>query len=89
MLKSIIFGIVWCFVVYLGTCILVGSVAGGIAGAADPENAAVVGAQAGEAAVLAYRSMFLIGAIIFACLGTWLQFLPGTKRSNARSGADT
>lgn len=81
MAKPIILGIVWCLVLYFVTCFLVGAVAGGIAGAADPDNAAAAGAQAGEAAVSAYRLIIILGAVAIAFIGTWFGLLPGTKRT--------
>ena len=44
MFKSIVFGIAWCVAAYFLGCVLVGAVAGGIAGAADPNNESALGA---------------------------------------------
>ena len=89
MFKSIVFGIAWCVAAYFLGCVLVGAVAGGIAGAADPNNASALGAQAGAAAVSANRPMIFVGAMILAILGTWRQLLPGTKRHSTSSDSDT
>jgi len=63
----------------------VGAVAGGIAGAADPDNASAAGAQAGAAAVTEYRFIILLGAVSLTFVGTWSGVLPGTKRDRAAS----
>lgn len=81
MVRPTIFGIVWCVVLYFVACFLVGAVGGAIAGAADPDNAAIAGAQAGAAAVSAYRLMIFLGAVAVAFIGTWSGVLPGTKRN--------
>ncbi len=83
MVKTIILGIVWSVVLYFVACFLVGAVAGASAGATDPENASMAGAQAGTAAVSAYRLMIFLGAVAVAIIGSWSGVLPGTKRNKA------
>jgi len=81
MVKATILGIVWCIVLYFVACFLVGAVAGAIAGAANPENASAAGAQAGTAAVSAYRLIIFLGAVAVALIGSWSGVLPSTKRN--------
>jgi len=83
MIKATILGIVWCVVLYFVACFLVGAVAGAIAGAADPKNASIAGAQAGTAAVSAYRLTIFLGVVAVAIIGSWSGVLPGTKRNKA------
>ena len=83
MVKTTLIGIIWCVVLYLLGCAIVGGVAGGIAGASDPENASAVGAQAGAAVVAAYRPFIFFGAAAVAFVGSWSGMLPGTKRNKA------
>ena len=55
-------------------CIVIGGVAGAVAGAADPENASEAGALAGAEAVLKYRAYVMATAAAFGVLGAWLGF---------------
>jgi hypothetical protein len=79
MFRRIIFGVVWCVVLYFGACMITGGIAGGQAGAKDPANAAAVGAVAGAKAVEALRVYFLMGALAIATVGTAAGILPGTQ----------
>jgi hypothetical protein len=78
MIRRIVFGVVWCVVIYFAACVVTGGIAGGIAGGQNPENAAAAGAQAGSQAVEALRGYLFLGAALLAILGTWTSFLPGT-----------
>jgi hypothetical protein len=79
MIKKILVGIVWFVVLYMGACMLTGAIAGGIAGAKDPEHASIVGRQAGQQTVLALRMYFLLGAAAISIVGASLGVLPGTR----------
>jgi hypothetical protein len=80
MMKRVVFGILWCVVIYFGACMITGGIAGGIAGSDDPKDAFESGAQAGAKAVSALRLYFLFGAVFIALVGTWLGWLPGTRQ---------
>lgn len=79
MMKRVVFGILWCVVIYFGACMITGGIAGGIAGNDDPKNAFESGAQAGAKAVSALRLYFFIGAVLISLVGTLLGCLPGTR----------
>ena len=69
----VLFGILWIVVLYFGACILIGAVAGAIAGSNDPENASAAGAQAGYNAVVAYRIYVFAGAVAIGALGVQMN----------------
>ncbi len=79
MVRRILFGVVWCVVLYFGACMVTGGVAGAMAGNRDPANAAVVGRRAGSEAVGALRGYFVVGALLLSVGGTWAGVLPGTR----------
>ncbi len=85
MIRRIIFGLLWFVLIYIVSCAVTGGVAGGYAGNADPANAAQAGAKAGAAAVEKIGTYLLIGSALFAAVGTYFGFLPGTHRSKEKS----
>jgi len=88
-MKRTVFGVIWFVVIYFGLCVLIGAVAGGIAGANNPENANEAGAIAGAAAVAKYRIYIIIFAIITSVAGTVTRFLPGTRVKASDGGKAT
>lgn len=78
-MKRVLFGVLWCIVLYFGACMLTGAIAGGMAGGDDPAHAYEAGAQAGAEAVKAWRGYYLVGAVVLAAAGTWTGWLPGTR----------
>ena len=78
-MKRVIFGIIWCVVIYFVACVVAGAIAGGIAGANDPANAAQAGQEAGARVVGENRMWFVLGAVVVSVVGTVTGFLPGTK----------
>ena len=86
-MKRIIFCIIWFIVIYFALCVLIGGVAGGIAGANDPVNASEAGAIAGATLVARYRAYIFGVAIVASAADTLAGFLPGTgvhKKENNR-----
>jgi hypothetical protein len=79
MLKRVLFGILWCVLIYFVACILVGAVARGIAGSRDSANASAIGAQAGAKAVADLRGYIFAGAVGLSAIGTCAGALPGTR----------
>lgn len=84
MLRKITFGTIWFLVLYFGSCALIGGIAGGMAGAKDPENAAYVGALAGAAAVEPIKYYLLAASLLTAILGAYKGFLPGLRKKTAK-----
>ena len=80
MLRKIGFGFLWFVLFYFGTCVLIGAVAGGIAGSRDPQNASAAGAAAGTQAVQPLIPYILAGSLIAAVAGAATGFLPGTRK---------
>ena len=78
-MKRVIFGFIWCVVIYLVACTVAGAIAGGLAGANNPANAAQAGAEAGARFVGENRMWFALGAVVVSVVGTITGFLPGTK----------
>jgi len=78
--RKILFGIIWLAVFYLGGGMIVGGVAGAMAGAAHPENPAAAGALAGHDAVNRYRLIITLGSVALAFFGAWAGILPGTRK---------
>jgi len=78
-MKRFIFGFLWVVVFYVGSCVVVGAVAGAIAGANHPDHAAAAGTKAGAEAVEAIRIFLALGAIALGVVGAWLRWLPGTR----------
>jgi hypothetical protein len=72
LMKRILIGLLLAVVFYFGACVVIGGVAGAVAGANDPENASEAGALAGAEAVLKYRAFVMATAAAFGVLGGWL-----------------
>jgi hypothetical protein len=70
--KRILLGLLLAVVFYFGACVVIGGVAGAVAGANDPANASEAGALAGAEAVLKYRGYVMATAAAFGVLGAWL-----------------
>lgn len=86
-MKRIIFGLIWCVLLYFGTCMVVGGVAGFIAssGAENVEDASAKGSGAGVAAVQTGRLWILFGSILTGTVASYLRILPGTKQTKTVS----
>jgi hypothetical protein len=78
-MKRLLFGVLWCIVLYFGACFLTGAIAGGMAGGDDPDRAFEAGSQAGAKAVSALRIYLIVGAVVLGGVGTWVGYLPGTR----------
>ena len=74
-----LFGFMWFVGIYFVGCVVLGGIAGGIAGANNPQNPGEVGAIAGREIVANYRHLITIGAALVAAGGTFTGILPGTK----------
>lgn len=83
MWRRIGFGVLWAVAIYTLVEAVIAGVAGGIAGAQNPQNAAAAGQEAGRAAVRGIRLYILLTSVGLAALGTWLAILPGTWRTKA------
>jgi hypothetical protein len=82
MARKILYGLMWCVVLYVGGQMVVGGIAGGIAGSKYPgdlQAAGEAGRIAGEEAVAEYRPYIVFGAVSLAVLGSGAGILPGTK----------
>lgn len=79
MVKRTLFGILWAGVFYFLACVVIGAIAGGIAGSKDPANAALAGQQAGFNAVAPNRIYIGAGAIVLSAILSCAGILPGTK----------
>ena len=63
---------------------LVGGIAGGIAGSRNPAEAHEAGRLAGANAVAASRAYIFAAAVILSVAGSWAGVLPGTKSKRPR-----
>lgn len=79
MIKRVLLGIVWFFVIYVAVCAVTGGIAGGMAGAKDPKHGSEAGAKAGAEAVERLGGYLLAGSLLLAVAGTWAGVLPGTR----------
>lgn len=79
MIRKIIMGGLWFVFLYYAACIVVGALAGAIAGADDPRHATEAGRMAAAAIVATYQSFILGGALCVAVIGSAMGFLPWTK----------
>jgi hypothetical protein len=83
-MKRVFFAFVWFVVIYFVTCMIVGGIAGGIAGSKHPNDMATAqraGGIAGAKAVEENRLIILLEAVLLTALGTVAGVLPGTKGS--------
>jgi hypothetical protein len=82
MLRKICFCMLWFLIIYIVACLIVGGVAGAVAGNADPANAYSAGQVAGAAAVSSIRIYIFFVACLAAIIGTVNEVLPGTKKKS-------
>ena len=80
--KKVLMILVWAFVLDLAFGFVVAAVAGGIAGAKNPENAAEAGRVAGPAAVVQLRIPIALAALGAAIAGGLTEKLPGTRTAD-------
>ena len=80
-MKRAFMAFVWSIVFYFVGCMLVGGVAGGIAGSHQTNTAAAsqAGRLAGIKYVTEYRPYIVFAAVSLAVLGSGAGYLPGTK----------
>ena len=79
MTQKVMMGLVWFAVFYFLACVIVGGVAGAMAGANDPAHAQQAGGIAGQQAVTKYYYVILFGSIALATVGAATGILPGTR----------
>lgn len=79
-MKRILMGIVWFVVIYIGSCVAIGMVAGAVAGANDPAHAQEAGKAIATKIIQPYIPYLLGGSLLLAIIGTVTGFLPGTKK---------
>ena len=79
MLRRTAFGLLWFVAIYLGSCMLLGAIAGAFAGADDPQHAYRAGQIAGGLVVAKWRHYLFVGAVVLAVAGATKGWLPGTK----------
>lgn len=82
-MNKVLFGIVWCVVLYFGICGIVGGVAGAKAGrnARGSAMASQLGGIAGGKAVRENHIVIVAGAIALAIAGSATGILPGTRQA--------
>ncbi|MBN1909387.1 MAG: hypothetical protein JW818_06590 [Pirellulales bacterium] len=80
MMIRLLSGLAWFVGFYFAACFVLGAVAGGIAGANNPEAAAQAGAEAGARIVIENRVYIILGSAVVALAGTLTGILPGTKK---------
>ena len=85
--RKIGFGILWFIAIYLGSCMVIAAIAGGIAGSKynDSQSSYLAGKEAGASVVIAWRPYLLFGATFIAVTGAIKGFLPGTKQKSVDS----
>ena len=86
--RRIVFGFLWFIVFYFAACMLIGAVAGGFAGAKDPDNAREAGRIAGAEAVGRVLPLIVIGSLLGAAVGSATGFLPGTRGKKEDEAVD-
>jgi len=84
--RRVFFGILWFIFIYFAACFIVGAIAGGIAGADDPEHAREAGAVAGRAAVANVILWIVGGSLVIAVGGSVAGVLPGTRAGKKPRG---
>jgi hypothetical protein len=77
--RRVLFGAIWFLGLYFGACAITGGIAGGIAGAKDPEHATEAGRRAGRQIVGALHYYYLAAAVVLSVAGAWSGVLPGTR----------
>jgi len=83
-LRIIGVGFLWLIVLYFLSCTCAGMIAGGIAGAHNPQNAGEAGRIAGAEFVAKYRLFIIAAAALCAVLGSVGGLLPGTGLRKTR-----
>jgi len=79
MLRKIAFGLLWFVVLYFTSAVILGGIAGGMAGTGNAQDAYAAGQQAGKAVVTRYAHWLLLGSALLAGVGAASGFLPGTR----------
>jgi hypothetical protein len=90
-IRRVLVGILYFFVLYLGACIVAGAIAGGMAGSQhpnDPKGAAEAGARAGAEVVQNYRLYFLAGAFLIGFCGSLAGIMPGSRGKSQSEDVD-
>ena len=85
--RKIAFGFLWFLAIYLGSCMLLGAIAGGFAGVENPQDAYAAGQIAGAKIVAAWRPYLFLASVAIAAVGAIKGFLPGTKSRQGRDSA--
>ncbi len=80
---KLMFGLGWWFLLYLATCFVVGAIAGGIAGARDPDHA-VEASERVTRDLQRWLPAFGIGSGVLAFAGAGFGILPGTRPNDRR-----
>jgi hypothetical protein len=87
MFRKIAFGLVWFVVIYFGTCMVLGGIAGWNAGTEDPARAYEAGGDAAERFLEPLTGYIMLGSLLAAVLGSATGFLPGTRKKNSAHAA--
>jgi hypothetical protein len=78
-LQRLVFAIIWSVVLFIGSFIMATGIAGGIAGAKDPEHGAEARAHAGEYVADNFTGWIFAGSVVIATAGSLFGVLPGTR----------
>jgi amino acid transporter len=80
-MEKLVFGIVWCIGLYITAAMVVGGVAGEIAGTRSPDarSTSQAGYWAGANAVKDNRGYIIAGAVLLSAVGSSFGVLPGTR----------
>lgn len=78
-MKRVLMGLVWFAVLYMGGCMLVGAIAGGMAGSQNPADVHEAAKVAAEQAVRPHIRQIVVVSLLLSVVGTITGFLPGTS----------
>lgn len=82
---KVVFGLVWWFVLYMATRMIIGGIIGGIAGGRDPDhlnNAIAEGFRAFEEIMRRWNTFIVIVSGLVSFAGAGFGLLPGTRRDD-------